>query len=78
MRTIARWLNRLLFVVVLFLAAGIIGLGFYAASHTDQVFEGVTVAGVPIGGLSEAAARQRVDERFRDYAGAQLTLVHDD
>ncbi|MDQ3695404.1 MAG: peptidoglycan binding domain-containing protein [Chloroflexota bacterium] len=74
----ARWLNRLLLALVLLLAAGIAGLGLYASSHTGQVFEGVSVAGVPVGGLTEADARQRVDERFRDYAGAQLTLVHDD
>jgi vancomycin resistance protein YoaR len=78
LHAIARWLNRALVVFALFLVAGVVGLGFYAASHTDQIFEGVSVAGVPVGGLTEAAARQRLDERFRAYATTPLTLVDGD
>lgn len=78
LHAIARWLNGILLVVVLFLVAGIAGLGFYAQSHTGKVFGGVSVAGVPLGGLTEAEARAQLDAQFRAYAAAPITLTAGD
>ena len=77
-QTIARWLTGTLLVVVLFLGAGIVGLGLYASAHADRVYEGVEVAGVRVGGMTRAEARAALEERFAAYAATPLSLVADD
>lgn len=78
MQTIARWLNGVLLVFGLFLIAGMAGLGFYAASHANQVYEGVTVAGIPLGGLIEADAQARIEAEYARFASTPLTLTAGD
>lgn len=78
MKTIARWLNGILLVFALFLIAGMAGLGFYAASHASQVYEGVTVAGISLGGLTEAHALARIEAEYARFAATPLTLTAGD
>lgn len=54
-----------IFVAVLLLAmvAGAAGVYLYDSSNEDRIAEGATVAGVPVGGLTTAAARAEVQEQ---------------
>lgn len=74
LKTIARWLNGLFLGLLLLLVAGVGGLAIYAASHADHVFAGVSVAGIPLGGLTEAEAAAELEARFEAYAATPITL----
>jgi vancomycin resistance protein YoaR len=78
LNSLARWLNGILLAFALFLIAGIAGLGFYAASHANQVYQGVTVAGISLGGLTEADARARIEAEYARFAATPLTLTAGD
>jgi vancomycin resistance protein YoaR len=73
-RDAARLLLRSLLVVLLFVAAGAVGLGLYASSHAGRVYQGVSVAGVDLSGRSAAEARAALEASFAAYAAAPLTL----
>jgi vancomycin resistance protein YoaR len=75
---VARGLMRAFVVVLLFVAAGAIGLGLYASAHSGRVYQGVRIAGLDVGGLTPAAARAALDDAFADYAAAPLTLLAGD
>lgn len=57
--------------------AGVLGLSLYATSHSDRIYEGVSMAGVEVGGLSVSDARSALDTRFRTYATQPITLEAD-
>lgn len=71
---VARLAIVALLAVVFFALAGAAGLGLYASSHGDRIYQGVTVAGVDIGGLTPEEARAILEERFAAYATTPLTL----
>jgi vancomycin resistance protein YoaR len=48
--------------------------GSVALSHADRVMPGVTVAGIPIGGLARADAIARLESQLPTLAGGSLTL----
>jgi vancomycin resistance protein YoaR len=66
-----------LLVAVLFLSAGVVGLALYGYSHANRIYEGVTVGGVPIGGLTQTEARARLEARFGEYIETPLIVVVD-
>jgi vancomycin resistance protein YoaR len=55
-----------------FLTSG--GNAAYARSHDGGVFPGVTVAGIALGGLTAAAARERLAARFAEYRATALPV----
>ena len=57
------------------LGAGVLGLGLYAAAHGDRIYEGVEIAGVPVGGMTQAEASAAIVARFDAYAAAPLALT---
>jgi hypothetical protein len=69
--------SRALLVTVLFLSAGIVGLALYGYSHANRVYEGVAVAGVPVGGLTQTEARATIEERFAEYVKSPLIVLVD-
>jgi vancomycin resistance protein YoaR len=73
----ARVLSTAVAVVAALLVSAVVGLGFYAQGHEQRIYEGVSVAGIPVGGLTEAAAAARVRDEFQAYAGQPLTLAAD-
>lgn len=75
---VARIALAVLLACLVFAVAGAAGLGLYAASHGDRIYQGVSVAGVDLGGLTAADARTRLDEAFAAYAGTPLTLTAGD
>ena len=65
-------------LVAAFLAAGVAGLGLYAAAHAERIYEGVEVAGVRVGGMTETQSRTALEARFAEYAVQPITLVAGD
>jgi lipoprotein-anchoring transpeptidase ErfK/SrfK len=63
-------------VSALLLAGALVAL-VYADQREDRLPSETTVAGVDVGGLEEAAATQRVEQRLDEVARAPLTLVHE-
>lgn len=72
---IARWATLAAIVVAALLLAGVVGLGLYAYSHDDRIYEGVTVAGVAVGGMSREEAGVAIQQRFDSYASVPLSLL---
>jgi vancomycin resistance protein YoaR len=75
--TVANTVSRALLVTVLFLSAGVVGLVLYGYSHANRFYEGVTVGGVPVGGLTPTEARAQLEERFAAYAESPLIVLVD-
>src|SRR5690348_16447614 len=57
-------LTSVFFGAVLLLGAAMIGLLLYGFAHSNQIYEGVTVGGVDVGGMSRSEARAAVSETF--------------
>ena len=74
-RSLGRWLTGAALVFAVFLSAGVLGLGLYASAHDHRIYEGVEVAGVRVGGMTEAEARAALEARFATYATEPLSLV---
>ncbi|HHY56388.1 MAG TPA: hypothetical protein GYA08_13250 [Chloroflexi bacterium] len=64
-----------LFVLLLFLIALLLvaGWGFW---HTGRIYTGVSVGGVPLGGLTRVEAIKRLNERLYQYPLPPVTLVY--
>ncbi|NJN83277.1 MAG: hypothetical protein HC802_14005, partial [Caldilineaceae bacterium] len=69
-------------LVAIFLGLVLIGLVIALFSwqfwHANRIFTGVTVAGVPVGGLTRAAALERLTRRIPIYPLPPTTLYHED
>ncbi|HEV2527280.1 MAG TPA: VanW family protein [Thermomicrobiales bacterium] len=78
---IVRGLERALWVaatvVAVVLGALIIGLTIYGFTHRDQVYSGVSVAGVDLGGLSRSEAAEQMEAAGRAYGTVPLTVTAD-
>lgn len=64
-------------IVVLFVAA-VAGLLLYGYSHSNEIYEGVSVGGVDVGGMSRSEARQAVRDQFDTATSSPILLVSDD
>ena len=76
-----RALSHLLAVTALafaiLLTAGVAGLALYGVNHSDRIYEGVSVAGEPVGGLTRAEATALLEQRFRGYSETPINLLAD-
>jgi vancomycin resistance protein YoaR len=70
----ARWARVLAIAVAIFLAAAAVGFALYGYSHTGRFYEGVSIAGVEVGGLTKAEARVEVLNSFGAYVRTPVTL----
>jgi vancomycin resistance protein YoaR len=74
-------LGRLLLAFVLTLLAALAFFAAFAvgyiAYHEGRVLPGVTVAGIPLGGLDRAAAEAALREQLPSLAGGQLSVTVD-
>lgn len=59
------------------LIAGVAGIMLYGVSHTDQIYEGVSIAGQPVGGMTRAEAASLMEQHFQEYGGKSISLVAD-
>ena len=75
---VARWLRGACVVLGWFLVAGIAGLALYGFVHGERVYEGVSVGGVRVGGMTETRAVGVLQERAERYAATPLRLTAGD
>lgn len=62
-------------VAALSLLAAVAGWQFW---HTDRIFTGVQVAGVPVGGMTRAAALLHLSRELRVYPSPPLSIAFED
>jgi len=71
------WLFLLLAVGLLTLAA-VARVAAYELGHADRIYEGVQVAGIPLGGLTLDQAGAAIRHDLTPYPGAAITLRYGD
>lgn len=62
-------------VTIVIVSLGL-GLLLYGASHDGTVYQGVSVAGIDLGGMSETEARGALDAGFTSYMNGSVGLEH--
>ncbi len=75
---IGRLLTSLFFGALLLLGAALVGLLLYGVSHSNQIYEGVSVGGIEVGGMSRSEARAAVADTFTSAASSPVLLVSGD
>jgi vancomycin resistance protein YoaR len=65
-----------LFALLLFLGA-LIAAASWGFWHTGRIYTGVSVGGVPLGGLTRAGALKRLNETLYQYPLPPVTLMYD-
>ena len=75
LRPVARLTGAVFLVLAAILIAGSIGLGLYSSAHGGRVYEGVSVAGIRVGGMTRAEAQVALADRFDTYLSSPLTLT---
>jgi lipoprotein-anchoring transpeptidase ErfK/SrfK len=63
-------------VLLLVLAGGAVAAYSYDSAREDQIAEGVTVAGVDVGGMSTAEAQQAVQRELAEPLEEPISVVH--
>src|SRR4051812_32600890 len=74
----SHWVSMFTVVVGFFLAAAIAGLALYGYSHSDRYYEGMSVAGVPVGGMTQSEARAKLRDEFETYLNSTIQLTSGD
>lgn len=75
---IGRMLTSLFLVVLLLGGAAVIGLLLYGFSHSNQIYEGVSLGNVDVGGMSRSAARSAIRQDVSSAATNPILLVSND
>ncbi len=75
---LGRLLTSAFLAVLLLGSAAVVGLLLYGFSHTNQIYEGVSLGGIDVGGMSRSAARSAVRTEFSAAANSPILLVADD
>ncbi len=70
---------RSLFLVAAVLALGLVaGATMYGLSHSNRIYEGITVAGIEVGGMTRSEARAAIREDLTAFNTQPLLLVAGD
>lgn len=72
---VARSVSRVAGVIALFAVAASLGLLLYGFTHNDRIYQGVSVAGVEVGGMTETEARAVIEHAYGDYLGQPVILT---
>lgn len=65
----------LLFTLVI-LCAVVGSVVWWQVWHVNRIYAGVTIGGVPVGGLTRAAALERIDDSLLRYPLPSITVTH--
>ena len=69
-------LNAIAGLGALILVATVLGLGLFAYGHQGRVYQGVSVAGVDLSGMTETEAIAAIERDYSIYMNMPLTLNH--
>lgn len=69
-------LNAVAAIFGLLLIASVVGLALYAYGHQGRVYQGVSVAGVELSGLTRSEAEQAIERDYSIYMNTPLILTH--
>jgi vancomycin resistance protein YoaR len=72
-RTAVDFLLIWLLVVVL---SGLALFGAWQFWHTDRIYTGITVQGVPVGGMTRSAAAAKLSRSLNPYPAPPVSIVH--
>src|SRR5215207_4223846 len=72
---VTRVVARVVGVIALFVVAAMVGLLLYGYAHSDRIYQGVSVAGVQVGGMTETEARTALEGAYGDYLGQPVVLT---
>jgi vancomycin resistance protein YoaR len=72
---VTRVVARVVGVIALFVVAATVGLLLYGYAHSDRIYQGVSVAGVQVGGMTETEARTALEGAYGDYLGQPVVLT---
>ena len=72
---LARIASRLLLVAAFFLAAAIGGFWLYSVSHVGHVYEGVSVGGVDLGGMTASEAKTALSAEYGTFLAQPIPLT---
>lgn len=64
-----------LIMLLIVLAALGIGLGIYSSSHQNRIYDGVSVAGVELGGKTRSQARALLEPALAEFMAQPITLT---
>ncbi len=78
LKHIGRLATSLFLGSLLLLGAALVGLLLYGFSHSNQIYEGVSVGGIDVGGMSRTEARAAVADTFAVAASSPILLVSDE
>ncbi len=73
---VSHWLNAAVAIVGLVLIASVVGLGLYAYGHQGRIYQGVSVAGVELSGMTRAEAEMALEHDYSLYMNTPLVLSH--
>lgn len=66
------WIALLVLGLVALIAVG--ALAAYELRYNERVYEGVSVAGIPLGGLTQAEAARTIADQLTPFPGAAITV----
>lgn len=78
LRTAAKVFRSLFFAALLFFLALSAGAAMYALSHSNRIYEGVTVGGTEVGGMTRSQARAAIRDEMRAATSAPIILANGD
>lgn len=70
----ARIATTAVIVAILFVLAGAFGFGMYGLTYADRVYQGVSVAGLDVSGMTESEARSAVSAEFERYLNQPVVM----
>lgn len=70
-------LNALAGLAALALIATVLGLGLYAVGHQGRMYQGVSIAGVDVSGMTETEATEAILRDYSIYMNTPLILTFD-
>lgn len=75
---IGRLLTSVFLIALLLGGAAVAGLLLYGFSHSNQIYEGVTIGNVDVGGMSRSAARSAIRDELLAAERSPILLVSQD
>lgn len=74
----ANLFRNLFLVVLIAMLATIVGAALYGLSHSNRIYEGVSVGGIEVGGMTRSEARAALRDQLRASTSEPIILTNGD